>query len=179
MISIIVAVAKNYAIGKDNRLLWHLSDDLKYFKRVTSGHPVVMGYNTFLSVGGRPFPNRRNIVVNNALPDGFRDGVECFAQLESALRAAQTPASGNSPASGNTPADASPEVFVIGGGMMYRTSLPLADRLYITEVDKVVEDADTFFPVIDRAIWKEVSRSEQLTDEKSGLKFSFVVYERK
>lgn len=101
MISIIVAVAKNYAIGKDNRLLWHLSDDLKYFKRVTSGHPVVMGYNTFLSVGGRPFPNRRNIVVNNALPDGFRDGVECFAQLESALRAAQTPASGNSPASGN------------------------------------------------------------------------------
>jgi|SRR5574344_176585 dihydrofolate reductase len=182
MISIIVAVAKNNAIGKDNRLLWHLSDDLKYFKKVTSGHPVIMGYNTFLSVGGRPFPHRRNIVVNNALPDGIRDGVECFARLEDALRAAQTPystsACGNNSDSACGNDDACKEVFVIGGGMMYRTSLPLADRLYITEVDKVVEDADTFFPEIDKNIWKEESRSEVMVDEKSGLKFSFVIYTR-
>lgn len=163
MISIIVAVAKNHAIGKDNKLLWHLSEDLKYFKRTTSGHTVIMGYNTFLSVGGRPFPNRRNIVVNNALPDGVRDGVECFSSLDSALCAAQ---------------QGREEVFVIGGGMMYRTSMPKADKLYITEVDKVVEDADTFFPEIDPKIWKETSRTPFQKDEKSGLDFSFVIYER-
>lgn len=164
MISIIVAVAKNLAIGRNNQLLWHLGEDLKYFKRTTSGHPVIMGYNTFLSVGGRPFPNRRNIVVNNALPDGVRDGVECFSSLDSALKAAQ---------------ESDDEVFVIGGGMMYRTSMPVADRLYITEVDKVVEDADTFFPEIDSSIWKEISRSPKAKDEKTGLEYSFVVYERR
>ncbi len=164
MISIIVAVAKNYAIGKDNKLLWHLSEDLKYFKRTTSGHPVIMGWNTFLSVGGRPFPNRRNIIVNNAMEDGQRDGYEVFSDLDRALAAAQT---------------TDEQVFVIGGGMMYRTSLPKADRLYITEVDVVIEDADTFFPEIDRSVWKESSRSEKMHDDGTGYDFHFVVYDRK
>jgi len=164
MISIIVAVAKNYAIGKDNKLLWHLSEDLKYFKRTTSGHPVIMGWNTFLSVGGRPFPNRRNIIVNNAMEDGQRDGYEVFSDLDRALAAAQT---------------TDEQVFVIGGGMMYRTSLPKADRLYITEVDVVIEDADTFFPEIDRSVWKESSRSEKVHDDRTGYDFYFVVYDRK
>lgn len=164
MISIIVAVAKNHAIGKDNNLLWHLSEDLKYFKRTTSGHPVVMGWNTYLSVGGKPFPNRRNIIVNHMMEDGAQDGIEIFSSLDNALKSAQTTDS---------------EVFVIGGGMMYRTSLPLADRLYITEVDVVVEDADTFFPDIDPEIWKETSRSEIQYDPKTGYNFTFVIYDRK
>jgi dihydrofolate reductase len=164
MISIIVAVAKNNAIGKDNRLLWHLSEDLKYFKKTTLGHCVVMGYNTFLSVNSRPFPNRRNIIVNNAIEDGVHNGIESYSTLEKALKAAT---------------EDDEEAFVIGGGMLYRTSLPFADKLYITEVDKVVEDADTYFPIIDLSIWKETSRSEQMVDEKSGLKFTFVTYVRK
>lgn len=163
MISIIVAVAKNHAIGKDNKLLWHLSEDLKYFKRTTSGHPVVMGWNTYLSVGGKPFPNRRNIIVNNTMKDEIRDGIEIYSALDRALENAQTTDS---------------EVFVIGGGMMYRTSMPVADRLYITEVEVTVEDADTFFPDIDPKLWKETSRSDKMHDEKTGYDFYFVVYDR-
>lgn len=164
MISIIVAIANNYAIGKDNKLLWHLSEDLKYFKRTTSGHPVVMGYNTFLSVGGKPLPNRRNIVVNNAMPAGMRDGYEMFSTLDAALESAQRDGE---------------EAFVIGGGMMYRTSMPMAKRLYITHVDVSIEDADTFFPKIELDVWKEISRSEEMYDEKTGYKFHFSIYERK
>lgn len=164
MLSIIVAVAQNLAIGKENKLLWHLSEDLKYFKRITFGHCVIMGYNTFLSVNKRPFPGRRNIIVNNAMEDGIYDGVEYFSSLDGALTAASS--------------KDEEEVFIIGGGMMYRSALPFADKLYITEVRKVVEDADTFFPPIDLAVWKESSRSEVMKDEKSGLEFTFVTYLR-
>lgn len=163
MVSIIVAVAANHAIGKNNDLLWHISEDLKFFKRTTSGHPVVMGYNTYLSIGARPLPKRRNIVVSSSRPEGERDGVEFFKSLESALSAAT---------------EGGEEVFVMGGGMLYRSALPLADKLYITEVDTVIEDADTFFPVIDPAIWHESSRSERHHDEETGFDFSFVEYVR-
>lgn len=164
MISIIAAVAKNSAIGKDNRLLWHLSEDLRHFKRTTLGSPVIMGYNTFLSIGKRPLPERRNLVVNHALPDGLRDGVECFSDLPGALRAAAT---------------SRQEIFIIGGGMLYRSAISLADRLYITEINETAPDADTFFPAIDPALWQEISRSEPLQDQKAGVEFSFVVYERR
>lgn len=161
MLSIIVAVASNNAIGKGNDMPWHLSEDLKYFKRVTSGHAVIMGTNTFASIGSRPLPKRRNIVVSRKAQAGLRDGVEYFNSLPAAIEFAQAQ---------------DEEVFIMGGGMIYAAALPLADKLYITEVQTVIEDAEVFFPAIDRNIWKEVSRSEEYTDEKSGLKFSFVVY---
>ncbi len=175
MVSIIVAIASNYAIGKNNDLLWHISEDLKFFKRTTSGHPVVMGYNTYLSIGARPLPKRRNIVVSSTREEGLRDGVEYFKSMEAALAsAAETEKQRLA-----TEADIEPEVFVMGGGMLYRNALPVADRLYITEVDTVIEDADTFFPEIDRSIWRETTRSERFFDEASGYHYSFVTYERK
>lgn len=161
MLSIIVATATNYAIGKDNNLLWHISEDLKYFKRVTSGHTIIMGKNTFLSIGAKPLPKRRNIVVSRSEGEGVRDGVEYFHSLQGAIENA-------------TALDE--EVFIIGGGMVYKDSLPLADKLYITEVEIVVEDADTYFPVIDKKEWRESSRSEKFYDEKSQLYYSFVEY---
>lgn len=164
MLSIIVAVASNNAIGKGNDMPWHLSEDLKYFKRVTSGHAVIMGTNTFASIGSRPLPKRRNIVVSKKQPEGLRDGVEYFNSLPQAIESACAQ---------------DEEVFIMGGGMIYAAALPLADRLYITEVDTVIEDAEVFFPPIDRNMWCEASRSGQFTDEKSGLKFSFVVYNKR
>lgn len=163
MISIIVAVSKNMAIGKGNRMPWHISEDLKYFKRTTSGHPVVMGYNTFLSLGSKPLPGRRNIVVSTRIEAGKKDGVEFFNTLTQALEAA---------------AAGTDEVFVIGGGQIYRNALPFADRLYITEIETVIEDADTFFPDFDRSIWKVSSQSPVLHDEKSGYDLKFTVYSR-
>ncbi len=163
MVSIIVAIASNYAIGKNNDLLWHISEDLKFFKRTTSGHPVVMGYNTYLSIGARPLPKRRNIVVSSSREEGERDGVEYFKSLEAALASA---------------AEGGEEVFVMGGGMLYRSALPFAEKLYITEVETVIEDADTFFPTIDPALWHETSRSERFFDEETGFRYSFVTYEK-
>lgn len=195
MISIIVATAQNSAIGKENRLLWHISGDLKYFRKTTTGHPVIMGYNTWLSVGERPLPCRRNMVISrrHSAPEGC--SAEFFPSLEDALRAVRDtcPDSGKDPATdgrtnpvkdGRTPCGGdgegycSAEVFIIGGGQLYRTALPLADRLYVTEVETVVEDADVFFPEVDPAIWKEESRSERMYDEKSGLYYSFLIFAR-
>lgn len=163
MLSIIVAVASNNAIGKGNDMPWHISEDLKYFKRVTSGHTVIMGSNTFASIGSKPLPKRRNIVVSRRMPEGLRDGVEYFNSLPAAIKSAQA---------------GDDEPFIMGGGMLYTAALPLADKLYITEVATAIEDADTFFPAVNRNEWREVSRSEQYTDEKSGLKYTFVEYVR-
>lgn len=163
MISLIVATSKNHAIGKDNLMPWHISEDLKYFKRTTSGHPVIMGYNTYLSLGGRPLPNRRNIVVSTRAEAGEKDGVEFFNSLPQALEAAAT---------------GTDEVFVIGGGQIYRSALQFADRLYITEIDTVIENADTFFPDFDRTVWKVASQSPVIHDEKSGYDLIFKVYSK-
>lgn len=163
MLSIIVAVASNNAIGKGNDMPWHISEDLKYFKRVTSGHTVIMGSNTFASIGSKPLPKRRNIVVSKRQPEGLRDGVEYFSSLPAAIESAQAQ---------------DEEVFIMGGGMIYAAALPLADRLYITEVDTIVEDAEVYFPAVDRNVWRELSRTEPAVDEKSGLKYSFVVYSK-
>lgn len=187
MISIIVATAQNRAIGKENRLLWHISGDLKYFRKVTTGHPVIMGYNTWLSVGERPLPGRRNMVISrrHSAPEGC--GAEFFPSLEDALRAVRDSGEDLGLDSGTGPVkdgrtdpvrDGSAEVFIIGGGQLYRTALPLADRLYITEVETVIEDAEVFFPEVDPAGWKEESRSERMYDEKSGLYYSFLILER-
>ena len=140
MISLIVAKAANGAIGKGNRMPWHISGDLKYFKRVTTGHPVIMGYNTWLSLGERPLPGRRNIVVSRSHSAAPDCGAEFLPSLEAAVAAAGA-------------AGASEEVYVIGGGQLYRAAMPLAGRLYITEVETVIGDAEVLFPEVDPELW--------------------------
>ena len=169
MISLIVDKAANGAIGKGNRMPWHISGDLKYFKRVTTGHPVIMGYNTWLSLGGRPLPGRRNIVVSRSHSAAPDCGAEFLPSLEAAVAAAGGP----------DVSDASKEVFVIGGGQLYRAAMPLAGRLYITEVETVIGDAEVFFPDVDPELWEVESRSERYLDEKTGFYYSFLILTRK
>jgi len=137
-ISIIVAIAENGVIGGGNELLWHIPDDLKRFKRITSGHSVIMGRKTFESIG-KPLPNRRNIVITRN--SEFRvDGIEVANSLRTALEMTKS----------------EDEVFIIGGGEIYRQALPLANKLYITRVHDKYE-GDTFFPDIDIHEWKLVN----------------------
>ena len=161
---IIVAIADNNAIGRDNALLWHISEDLKFFKRTTSGCPVIMGRRTFESIG-RPLPKRINIVVSR----GFDapEGVVVVPSLDEAYKAASAVIPdliGN------------PRCFVIGGGQIYAQSMQDADRLIITHVHTVIEDADTFFPPIDPSVWTVSERSEMFHDDESGFDFESVEY---
>ncbi len=154
---LIVAIADNGAIGKNNELLWHISEDLKFFKRTTLGCPVIMGRKTFESIG-RPLPKRQNIVVSRR---GFEapEGVTVVGSLEEAYKAIE-----------------SPRLFIMGGGQIYAQALPDMDRLIITHVHTVIEDADTFFPAIDPAVWQVAERSELMTDPETGYTFEFVTY---
>ena len=156
---IIVAIADNNAIGKDNALLWHISEDLKFFKRTTMGCSVIMGRKTFESIG-RPLPKRTNIVVTRG---GFEapEGVVVVSSLEEAFA--------------SVPGDVE-RAFVIGGGQIYAQALSLADRLIVTHVHTVIEDADTFFPAIDPLVWSVSDRSELQTDPETGYTFEFVEY---
>ncbi len=169
---IIVAVADNNAIGKDNSLLWHISEDLKFFKRTTSGCPVIMGRKTFESIG-RPLPKRTNIVVSR----GFDapDGVKVVPSLEEAYRAA----SASLEASDDENTCAEGRCFILGGGQIYAQAMSDADRLIITHVHTVIEDADTFFPPIDPSVWKVAGRSEMMTDPETGYEFEFLTYEKR
>ena len=173
---IIVAIADNNAIGKDNALLWHISEDLKFFKRTTMGCPVIMGRKTFESIG-RPLPKRLNIVISR----GFEapDGVLVVSSLEDAYKAASValPAESGSTPLESGDAGASPaRCFVMGGGQIYAQAMPDMDRLIVTHVHTVIEEADTFFPPIDPAVWQVVQRSELFTDEETGFTFEFVEY---
>ena len=158
---IIVAISDNNAIGRDNALLWHISEDLKFFRRTTSGHPVIMGRKTFESIG-RPLPKRTNIVVSRG--SEAPEGTLLAASLEEAFAKAEV----------TQPA----RCFVIGGGQIYAQALELADRLIVTHVHTVIENADTFFPEIDPQLWKEDQRSEMYTDEETGYSFEFIEYIR-
>ena len=169
--ALIVAIADNYAIGKANALLWHLSEDLKYFKKVTYGHPVIMGYMTFKSIG-RPLPGRLNI-VSTWYPFDAPEGVKVVYSLAEAYTAAEK----HFEETGVPEAERT--VFITGGGETYRNALPSADTLYITHVHTVIEDADTFFPVIDPLIWKKVSDNGIRKDEETGLEYEFAVYKRR
>lgn len=158
---IIVAVADNLGIGVGGRLPWHISDDLKYFKAVTKGYPVIMGRTTYFSIG-RPLPGRKNIVLNlggDPIPE-----VTCVYSFDEAYAAAE--------------ASGADKCFVIGGASVYRAALPEMDRLYITHVHTEVKDADVFFPAIDPAVWTRISTSETHTDPESGFEFEFAVYEK-
>lgn len=162
--SIIVAIAKNFAIGLKNGLLYKMPNDMKRFKETTTGHTVLMGKNTFESFPKRPLPNRRNVVL--ALPEEIpadREGAEWFTSLESAFEAVKDDG----------------EVFVIGGAYVYRQCLPLADKLYLTIVDDEPKDADAYFPVINFDEWEEESREDFPADEKHKYPYSFVNYVRK
>lgn len=160
-ISIIVAIAKNRAIGINNQLLWHISADLKHFKEITSGKTVIMGKRTFESLPKGALPNRRNIVLSDIPGDSF-PGCETAYSFEQAIEMVKNES----------------EVFIIGGGSVYAQALPLASKLYITEVDKSFA-ADTFFPEISQEEWILCNETEYYTDEKSGLQFRFLEYCRK
>lgn len=168
---IIVAIADNNAIGKDNALLWHISEDLKFFKRTTIGCPVIMGRKTFESIG-RPLPKRLNIVVSR----GFDapEGIVAVKSLEEAYSVAETAATVIPSAVEESPA----RCFVMGGGQIYAQAMADADRLIVTHVHTVIEDADTFFPMIDPSVWKVEERSEMYHDEESDFDFEFVTYGR-
>lgn len=160
-ISIIVAIAENNAIGKDNQLLWQLSDDLKRFKKYTTGHTVIMGRNTFLSLPNGALPNRRNIVITD------REG-EVFEECEMAYSLEEATALAGS----------DDECFIMGGGMVYRQMLPLAGRLYLTTVHHSF-DADTFFPEIDFSQWSEVASEYVEADSKNEYPSTFRLFVRK
>jgi len=178
MISIIVAIASNGAIGRNNQLLWHISEDLRYFKKITGGHTVIMGRKTWESIG-RPLPNRRNIVVSRSIDADKFAGAEVFKSMEDAVAAASANINHSSDGSSINHHSSESSIFIIGGGEIYRQALPLAGRLYLTLVHTPIEDADTFFPVIDYTQWREVSRESFPSGEKFEHPFDFVVLERK
>ncbi len=158
-VSLIAALAQNRVIGIDNRLPWKLPEDLAHFKALTLGYPILMGRKTFESLG-RPLPGRRNIVITrneNYQPPGC----EIAASIPAALALC---------------ADVE-EIFFIGGAALYAQVLPLADRLYLTEV-QIEAAGDAWFPEFDRALFSEVSRESHLGEKGDALRFEFVVYER-
>ena len=159
-ISIIVAVAENNAIGKDNDLLCHISDDLKHFKAVTSGHPVIMGRNTWNSLPRRPLPNRRNIVLTHDASFVESD-VEVAHSIRQVLDLVRN----------------EDESFVMGGAAVYKQFLPFTSKLYITWIDKCF-DADVFFPEIDLSVFSKLSESTSFYDEKSNVCFRYSEYIR-
>lgn len=157
-LTLIVATDRHAGIGVNNTLPWRLKEDLAFFKRTTSGHPIIMGRKTFDSIG-RPLPNRRNIVVTRNT-DWAADGVERATSLAEATRMA-----------------GDGEVFVIGGAQIYAEAMRMADRLIVTEIDAVF-DCDAFFPTIDPAEWSEVSREPHRSAE-NGWDYAFVIYQRR
>jgi dihydrofolate reductase len=157
-VSIIVAIGENFAIGKNNQLLWHMPNDLKHFKDVTSGRTIIMGRKTFDSVG-KPLPRRRNIVVTRQ--DITIPGCEVVKSIEEGLALCKD----------------EDEVFIGGGAEIYKLAMHLTDRIYLTIIHKSF-DADTFFPEIDKSEWKEVKREDFEPDEKNPLPYSFITLER-
>lgn len=178
--NIIAAVADNMAIGRDNELLWHISADLKYFRRVTMGCPIIMGYKTWLSIG-RPLPGRRNIVITKSHFDAPESVVQ-VPDVASAFVAAEEVQVNAADAQEIQAAAAqcsAGQCFIIGGAKTYERTLAQADKLYITHVHTSVPDADAFFPAIDPAVWTLQSETPPETDPENGLQYSFAVYVRK
>lgn len=161
MISIIVAHAKNFVIGANGTMPWYLPQDLKHFKNTTMKHPVIMGRKTFISIG-RALPGRRNIVVSRNADFKVPEGVEVVSSLTLAL---------------NLLKDAQ-EIFVIGGGMLYKEALPLAQRLYITLIDANI-DGDTYFPQYDMDDFKVIAHEDFEHDAKNIYDLKFITLERK
>ena len=149
ILSIVVAIALDGAIGRGNDLLWHLPADLKRFKELTTGHTILMGRKTFDSLPRGPLPNRRNIGVSRSLT--AREGVEVYPTIKEALKACES----------------DEEVFIIGGGEIYRQLLPHTDRIYLTRVQATFPDAEVFFPELDPSEWSETASVTFPRDEKN------------
>lgn len=160
MISFIFAMDANRLIGKDNDLPWHLPNDLAYFKKITSGHSIIMGRKTYESIG-RPLPNRKNIVVTSAHDSEF-PGCTVVSSIEDVLQIASD----------------TEECFVIGGAQLYTGLFPYADRLYMTKIHHQF-DGDRYFPEFDESKWKLVSSEQGTKDEKNPYDYEFLVYEKK
>ncbi|MEQ7800436.1 dihydrofolate reductase [Pedobacter sp. ASV1-7] len=160
MISVVVAIGENNAIGKDNQLLWHLPADLKHFKEITSGHTIIMGRKTYDSIG-KPLPNRRNIVMTRTPGLQIQD-VEVVSNIDEALALCTT----------------EKEVFIIGGAEIYKSTLNIVNKIYLTRVHQSY-DADTFFPKIDSNLWDETDVKKHLPDEKNHIAYTFSTLLRK
>lgn len=160
VLSIIVAMDSHRAIGKDNQLLWHLPQDLKRFKALTMGHAVVMGRKTWESLPNGALPNRRNVVISRTLKELAK--AEIYTSVDEALKVLEEER----------------EVFVIGGGEIYRQTIDRADRLYLTEVHGEFGDADTFFPEVKADEWRIVERTHIPQDAHNAYESNFVVLSR-
>ncbi len=161
LISIIVCVSANWAIGKNNQLAWHLSADLKRFKALTTNHTVLMGRKTHESIG-KPLPNRQNIILSND-KKLVVEGCTVVHSLQNALDASLLEG----------------EIFVIGGGQIYEQALPLCQKIYLTQIHKTIDDADAFFPKIDFGDWQIIEQTHHLMDEKNEANYTFTDLIRK
>lgn len=161
-IAVIAIVARDGAIGRGGDQPFHIREDFLRFKELTLGKPIIMGRRTFEALPKGALPGRRNIVVTRS-EDWSAENVETAPSIEAAIRLA-----------GDVP-----EVMIIGGGEIYRQSMPLATRLYLTEVDAEVPDADTFFPPFDPTQWLQTEVGDYRSDPRSGVLFRFLVFERK
>ena len=161
MLSIVVAKSKNNIIGKDNKLVWNLPEDLKHFKELTTGHTIIMGRKTFESLG-RVLPNRKHIIFSQN-PD-LKINNENVEVVHSLLEIQEL-------------IEGQEEAFVIGGSMIYNFLMPYVKKMYITEINEEF-DGDTFFPKINTDIWKETKREKGIKNEQNNLDYDFVIYER-
>ena len=161
MLSIIVAISKNNAIGKDNKLLWHLPDDLKRFKKLTIGHNIIMGRKTFESLG-RVLPNRHHIILSKdtqlKIDNKDVEILNDISMLDKIINSEE-------------------ENFVIGGAAIYKLLMPYCNKMYITEIDKDF-DGDVYFPEISLEEWKAIEREDGLKDNENDFKYEYVTYER-
>ena len=158
-LSIIVAISANNAIGKNNQLLWHLPADLKHFKAITSGHPIIMGRKTYDSIG-KPLPNRRNIVITRQA-DLSIPNVEVVNSLQEAIALCEE----------------EDQVYVIGGAEIYKQALTFVNKIYLTIVHQNYE-ADAFFPELNKNEWKEITKEDHPVDEKNNVAYTFSTLER-
>ena len=161
MISIIVAVSEDLGIGKDNELLWHISEDLRRFKRLTSGNIVIMGKKTWESLPRRPLPGRKNIVLTDDPNESIENSVTAYS-IDDAMSKCSD----------------GEEVFIIGGGSIYRQFMPIADRLFITHVHKKAP-ADIYFPEIDLSIWEVTETEEFKTNDEDSIPYTYTIYQRR
>jgi len=161
MISIIVAIAEDNGIGYKNELLWHLPEDMKRFRKLTLGHTVIMGKKTWESLPKKPLSGRKNIIITDDPLDRFESGLAAYS-IEDAL----------------SKCEVNEEIFIIGGGSIYRQFMAVADRLLITHIHKKAP-ADIYFPVIDPEIWEPVEKEDHLQDDTSQVPYTYIIYRRR
>ena len=161
MISIIVAIGEDYGIGNKNELLWHVPEDLKRFKKLTFGHTIIMGKKTWESLPKKPLPGRKNIVITDDPHETIECSITAYSIEDSLSKCGEND-----------------EVFIVGGGSIYRQFMPVADRLYITHIHKNAP-ADIYFPFIDPDIWEPVEKEEHRHAEGDDIPYTYIIYQRK